>query len=218
MSRPLRHNSLPHRRLVAIGALAWVILVASSCQKAARERNEIFRAAGNGDLAKAQILLDRNPNLISSKNSQGFTALHYAASYGYKEIAELLIARKSDVNAKTGTGDTPLHYAAAYGFKDIAELLLSNGADINARDNMGRTPLYDAAGSGRLEEVKLLLGAKAGIDIHTSRGFGALSAAASYGHEEVAPIASRQRRQRQRSRSRQWYASVLGSREGLQKH
>jgi ankyrin repeat protein len=150
-----------------------------------RGRHEILRAAGNGDLANARRLLNHNPNLAFSKNGEGFTALHYAASYGYREIAELLLAKNADVNAKTGKGNTPLHYAASYGHKDTAELLLSNKANVDAQDGIGQTSLYDAAGGGRIEEVGMLLAAKADVNARTLRGYTALSAAASYGREDV---------------------------------
>jgi ankyrin repeat protein len=45
-------------------------------------------------------LLTRKPNVILSKNREGFTALHYAASYDYLEMAELPVAKNADVNAK----------------------------------------------------------------------------------------------------------------------
>ena len=68
--------------------------------------------------------------------------LHYAASEGQNEIAELLIAEGADVNAKNDkTVGYPLHFAAAFGHKEIAELLIAEGADVNAKDVDGETPL-----------------------------------------------------------------------------
>ena len=133
----LRYSPIARRRIVAIGLFAGIVLLASSCQRFGKGENEFLRAAGGGDLAKASALLDRNPGLISSKDKKGFTALHYAASYGYKDMAKLLLAKGADVNAKTARGDTPLHYTAAYDFKDITELLLSNKADPNITDGVG---------------------------------------------------------------------------------
>jgi 26S proteasome non-ATPase regulatory subunit 10 len=144
-----------HTTVLPLGAV--LISIASGCHKTDSEVTEILAAADHGDLAKVRRLLDRNPNLAFSKNREGFTALHYAASYGYLEIAELLLTKNADVNAKTSKGDAPLHYAASYGHKDIVELLLSNKANIDVRDGIGRTPLYDAATSGRIEEVRILL-------------------------------------------------------------
>ena len=37
------------------------------------------------------------------------TLLHYAALKNHKDLAELLLANKADVNAKDNYGNTPLH-------------------------------------------------------------------------------------------------------------
>ena len=42
---------------------------------------------------------------------------------GAKEVAELLLANKAEINAKAGDGATPLHWAALDGCKEVAELL-----------------------------------------------------------------------------------------------
>jgi len=173
------------QRAAGLLLAAVLISIASGCHKTDADVTEILAAAGNGDLAKARLLLDRNPNLAFSKNRDGSTALHYAASYGYLEITELLLAKNSDVNAKNSEGVTPLHYAASFGRKDIAELLLSNKANVNIGDGIGRTPLYDAAASGRIEEVRILLAAKADANAGTLRRNTALSVAAARGREDV---------------------------------
>lgn len=149
---------------------------------------EILRAAGNGDLEKTRLLLRRNPSLVFTKNSEGFTALHYAAFHGYVEIARLLLAGSADVNAKTGKGATPLHYAVWYGHKETVQLLLSHRADVDIRDGIGHTPLYDAAANGEIEEVRMLLAAKADVNTRTLRGYTALSVVASDGFEDVARL------------------------------
>ncbi len=82
------------------------------------------------------------------------TPLHLAAEKGFKDVTELLLANKADVNAKNNLGWTPLHFAAREGSTNVVELLLANKADINAQDNNGRTPLQFA--EGHKDIVKLL--------------------------------------------------------------
>ncbi|MGO8926242.1 MAG: ankyrin repeat domain-containing protein, partial [Limisphaerales bacterium] len=55
------------------------------------------------------------------------TPLHLAARLGHKDVAELLLASKADVNAKDNGGQTPLHLAVVFGHKDVAELLRQHG-------------------------------------------------------------------------------------------
>jgi ankyrin repeat protein len=84
--------------------------------------------------------------------------LHWAALNGRKEIAELLLANKADVNAKNKYGATALLLAASTkGHKEIVEVLLAHGADANVKDKDGATPLLEAAVWGYKEIVELLL-------------------------------------------------------------
>ena len=61
---------------------------------------EIHDAAKTGDLAKVQALLKDNHDLVFSKDNNGGTPLHWAALNGHKDVAELLLANRADVNAK----------------------------------------------------------------------------------------------------------------------
>ena len=53
--------------------------------------------------------------------------MHWAAEFGRKDVAELLLASKAEVNAKDITGATPFHAAAALKHEDVAELLRQHG-------------------------------------------------------------------------------------------
>ena len=80
---------------IAITLLAWVAMAWSRpifC-------GEIHDAAGVGDLAKVQVLLKSNPDLVFSKDQQGATPLHFAAASDHQDVAELLLANHADVNA-----------------------------------------------------------------------------------------------------------------------
>jgi ankyrin repeat protein len=162
-----------------------VLVGLASCHKTDPDVRKFLGAARGADLQEVRLLLNQNPNLVFTKDEGGFTALHYAAYYGYIEIVDLLLARNADVNANTAKGDTPLDYAASRDYKDIVYLLLSNKANVDARNGLGCTPLYYAATNGRIEEVRILLAAKADVNARTVRGYSILSGAAAYGREDI---------------------------------
>jgi len=49
---------------------------------------EIHEAVKNNDLVKVKTLIKGNPDLVFSKDDDGFTPLHLAAANGYMEMAE----------------------------------------------------------------------------------------------------------------------------------
>jgi ankyrin repeat protein len=54
--------------------------------------------------------------------------MHLAAAEGHKDVVELLLANRADVEAKTIMGMTPLDIAILFGnCKDILELLRQHG-------------------------------------------------------------------------------------------
>ena len=112
------------------------------------------------------------------------TPLHYAASMGRKEVAEVLLAHGADVNARDDREQTPLHSAAYYKKLAVAEVLIAHKADVNALGNrdgtcqIGRfwpsnfpypqpwqiTPLHLATEQDSIDLVKLLLENKADVN------------------------------------------------------
>ena len=131
---------------------------------------EFRAAAAKGDLTKVQALLRGRPNLVFSKNKKGSTALHWAAAYDHKDVAEFLLSNKADVNAKTDEGSTPLHRAAYGDHLDLAELLLTHKADVNAIDKYGNTPLHSAVSQDHKDMAELLLTNGADVNAKAHKG------------------------------------------------
>ena len=61
---------------------------------------------------------------VNSKDKDGWTPLHEAASEGHNQIIKLLVTQGADVNANDDDGETPLDVAAK---PEIADLLRKNG-------------------------------------------------------------------------------------------
>jgi hypothetical protein len=149
----------------------------------------IHKAALGGDVAKIGELLDQDPNLVNIMESAGWTPLHFAASQGHKEVAELLLARGANVNARLKYyGGTPLHVAATNGHKSIVALLLEKGARANATDDNEWTPLHRAAIRGDRDAAEVLLAKGANVHAWSNTSVTPIDQATQMGHTEFAKL------------------------------
>ncbi len=82
----------------------------------------------------------------TDSQSSKWTPLHIAARWDRKEVVEVLLAHKADVNACTSEGMSPLHMAALARSPEIVNLLLAAGAKADVKGRWGQTPLHLAIG------------------------------------------------------------------------
>ena len=131
---------------------------------------------------------------FEKKNSDGNTALHYAACFNRKIILLYLLDHKANPNIQNVQGKTALHFAVTHDPCIVTSLLaakaktsLSDGdgatplhfvfnntisarllidakANINQRDREDRTPLHYTVCYGNVETTRILLEEKAGIN------------------------------------------------------
>jgi ankyrin repeat protein len=151
--------------------IAGAELPLSATNQDSRDRlvYKIHDAAMQGDLAKVKALLKEDPDLVAGEYNNGMTPLHRAAEFNHKDVVELLLASKADVNAKDDNGRTPLNIAAQEGHKDEVELLLANRANVNANAQNGWTPLHWAVEKGNKDMAELLLANKADVNARASK-------------------------------------------------
>jgi hypothetical protein len=94
-------------------------------------------------------------------DSDGFSAVHWAAVQGHPSVLKLLFDSKASVDASSSlSGETPLLLAARYGRKDAVEVLLSHGArcDARTRQRMGLLEVIMAGrGQGCTDVLHLVL-------------------------------------------------------------
>lgn len=133
-----------HQRLLLF--LCGSVLLPCSCSVYRKiQAGKFNEALMMNDAQRVERYLDRgfDPNFIQYKRG-GFTALHEAAIWNRKAIAEQLIAHGAMVNAKDNYERTPLYFALSVGSLDVAKILLAHGADPNnANFFNGNTPLYE---------------------------------------------------------------------------
>ncbi|KAK2897212.1 hypothetical protein Q8A73_013592 [Channa argus] len=99
------------------------------------EKEWIYSAAG-ARVPDLSQLLRQDPSLANKKDFTSFTALHWAAKHGNKDMATLVANAGADVNTKSGY--TALHIAALHGHRHILDLLVETyGAKANLRDYSG---------------------------------------------------------------------------------
>ena len=111
--------------------------------------------------------------------------LYYAASFGFRDLAEHFIAKHPEhAIAKGGKAVTVMHVAAREGYADILSLLLGHGADLDGRGSWGQTPLQRAAWTGKVDAGKFLLDHGANINAQNDDKSTALFMAAIQGHVE----------------------------------
>ena len=105
--------------------------------------------------------------------------LYYAAIFGFRDLAEHLIAEHPEyVTARGGPEQTPMHVAASAGHANILSLLLEHGAEVDALGHMGQTPLHRASWNLEVEAGRCLLDHGADINARNNNGLTPLGPAA----------------------------------------
>lgn len=133
------------------------------------------------------IPLDLLPKDVSdAANTDGMTALHFAAQNGDTAIVRFLIENGADVKAQDMVfSRTALHFAAENGNLETVKYLAEHDAEINDKDDFGATALHYAAKSNNLDVVKYLVSKKMDYTAKDVRGWSAMHYAADGGSIEV---------------------------------
>jgi ankyrin repeat protein len=113
-----------------------------------------YRAVEDNDLERLTELLDRHPDLVHVRGTNGNDLLGMSNRI---ELVRLLLERGADPNRGNDYGWTKLHQAGYSNQRELARLMLEAGArtDLSARGD-GGTPLVVALFWGHREVVDLL--------------------------------------------------------------
>lgn len=133
------------------------------------------------------IPLELLPRDVSdAANTDGMTALHFAAQKGDKDIVQFLLENGADIKAQeTVFSKSALHFAAENGNLDTVKYLTEHGADLLDKDIYGATALHYAAKNNRLDVVKYLVSKKMDYTAKDVRGWSAMHYAADGGSIDV---------------------------------
>lgn len=174
------------RPLQSFPLIAFLLVLSSSNLALA---GEIHEAVKNNDLAKVRSLIKDNPDLVFSKDEDGFTPLHLAAANGYKEMAELLIANRRQREGQHSKYSATSGSRSGGDHADLLEVLVAHKADVNAADANGLTPLHYATLADNGKAVKRLLthGARPNVKDKVD-GNTPLIIATGKGYKDVAEI------------------------------
>jgi uncharacterized protein len=168
------------------------------------ERRQLDEAIRAKDLGKVQTLLEEDPRIPATRNSDGLSPLMVAIYSRADDVAVYLASKRPpDIFEAAAMGDservasllsqeprlvyefspdgwTPLHLAAHFGRTDLASMLISNGARVDAvsRNGIANQPLQAAIAGGRPELVRLLIAAGAEVNHRSHGGFTAAHIAA----------------------------------------
>jgi ankyrin repeat protein len=115
-------------------------------------------------------------NWLNAQNTQGYTALMFAAREGQDRAVDNLIFLGAEPNVKCSCGETALIHATKSGHLRIVNTL-SRLADVDAQNNSGETALMIAVRQNNLPVVQALLANYANVNAKNNTGETALTIA-----------------------------------------
>jgi ankyrin repeat protein len=210
ITEPLRPTCPPPGPAGAAGVLTVLALIATvGCSSAQRQQDalEVLLQAIRYEHSeqRAVTILRRHPEAAKTewRGAPGFvrgsTALHYAALFGFTDLAQQLLDAGADPNAALAEWRwTPLGWAADAGRPGTAAALIRAGADVNAEIGDDNTALHAAAWGGETnaadrpeayaEVAELLIAAGADVNAVAANGATPLNVARRAGNRAVEAV------------------------------
>ncbi|XP_048247261.1 ankyrin repeat and KH domain-containing protein 1-like [Haliotis rufescens] len=148
--------------------------------------NILHYACHGGHIDIVKHIIDEAKLNINTRDILGRTALMIAATYGHKDVFELLVEKDSDISRTDKEGNNILHMACRGGHVKMVEHVLSQKyIDINCRGQYGGTPLMFAAFHGRREVFDLLMTKGANATLVCNKGNNLLHVACIGGYVKM---------------------------------
>ena len=114
----------------------------------------LMHAAWRGNLAAVDLLLASGARVDNAP--MRWSALHYAAFAGHREVMARLLERGADINARSTNGSSVLMMAVYEGHEALVQELLARGADRGVKNDRGDGALEWAFKFQRLGIARLV--------------------------------------------------------------
>lgn len=99
--------------------------------------SNIWVATADNDIELVQKYLESGEFNANSKDPNGYTPMHAAASYGNIDLLKILTKAGGDINIQDSEGDTPLHHVEDV---ETAKFIVEElKADFKTKNNEGQT-------------------------------------------------------------------------------
>ncbi|MCU1438913.1 MAG: Ankyrin, partial [Naasia sp.] len=163
-------------------ATALIAAGANVNQVSQQGTTALLGAAGSGNVAIVQMLLQAGATVENRAESDGVNALMVAAMAGHTAVVQALLAANArlDITLEddqpTLNGWTTLILVADKGHAGVVQALLQAGAQVDQPNGCGLTALMFAARNGHADVVQALLDDGAGVDQEMYDGSTALIA------------------------------------------
>src|SRR5919109_997916 len=145
----------------ALSVLGVTLLPAAGA--AAGEDLRLVDAARTQDWQTVRTLVNERAD-VNTRESDGATALHWAAHWNHLDSADLLIRAGANVNAANDFRVTPLSLACTNSNAALVERLLKSGANPDTAIATGETPLMTCANTGSADAVRMLIARGADVN------------------------------------------------------
>lgn len=123
---------------------------------------DLFQRIQENNANKVEELI-KNGADVNARDEKGNTPLHYAAYFGFVDIATKLLDAGAQVDALGLNSMVPLEIAVGKNHAKVVKLLLKKGANPNRANSKNICVLAMAAGAGSVDIVKALINAGADV-------------------------------------------------------
>ena len=155
-------------------------------------QEDVFNVARNGSEKEIAQIYMETPEIINSKNKEGYTPFLLACYNGNIEVVKFLITKVENINGESKYG-TPLMAAVYKRDEEVINILLNHKVDVNISDNKGTTALHYATMFNNTSIAKKLINAGAKSDIKDANGKTAFDYITSYKNEEILTLIKKQK-------------------------